>query len=81
MTAGPDLGVDLAGIRLPNPIVAASGTLGHGDELARLCPPAQLGAVTTKSVAKPSTRPRNTPHMSISRWPSRCATWTSWITT
>ncbi len=49
--AGVDLTVDVAGISLPNPIVAASGTFGHGDELARLCPPAQLGAVTTKSVA------------------------------
>ena len=36
---------------LPNPIVAASGTFGHGDEVARLCDPAQLGAVTTKSQA------------------------------
>jgi dihydroorotate dehydrogenase (NAD+) catalytic subunit len=46
-----DLSVDLAGRSLPNPIVAASGTFGHGAELAALCPPADLGAVTTKSVA------------------------------
>jgi dihydroorotate dehydrogenase (NAD+) catalytic subunit len=46
-----DLTVTLAGHVLPNPIVAASGTFGHGDELAALCDPAQLGAVTTKSVA------------------------------
>ncbi len=36
---------------LPNPIVAASGTFGHGDEVASLCDPAGLGAVTTKSQA------------------------------
>lgn len=36
---------------LPNPIVAASGTFGHGAELARLCPPAELGAITVKSLA------------------------------
>ncbi|HTL85368.1 MAG TPA: dihydroorotate dehydrogenase [Acidimicrobiia bacterium] len=43
--------VVLAGRTLPNPIIAASGTFGHGDELAALCPPAGLGAVTAKSVA------------------------------
>jgi dihydroorotate dehydrogenase (NAD+) catalytic subunit len=46
-----DLGVDLGGVRLPNPIVAASGTFGHGDEVAVLCDPARIGAVTSKSVA------------------------------
>jgi dihydroorotate dehydrogenase (NAD+) catalytic subunit len=55
--AGPDagarvdLGVDLGPVRLPNPIVAASGTFGHGAEVARLCPPGGIGAVTAKSVA------------------------------
>ena len=33
------------------PIVAASGTFGHGDEVATLCDPRGLGAVTVKSVA------------------------------
>lgn len=46
-----DLRVELAGVALPNPIVAASGTFGHGDELADLCAPGELGAVTAKSVA------------------------------
>jgi dihydroorotate dehydrogenase (NAD+) catalytic subunit len=46
-----DLSVDLASLHLPNPIVAASGTFGHGAEVARLCPPDRLGAVTVKSVA------------------------------
>lgn len=41
----------LGPIELPNPIVAASGTFGHGAEFAALCPPAQLGAVTVKSLA------------------------------
>lgn len=43
--------VRLGRLVLPNPIVAASGTFGHGAELARLCPPAALGAVTVKSLA------------------------------
>lgn len=38
-------------LALANPIVAASGTFGHGDEVARLCDPSRLGAVTTKSQA------------------------------
>ncbi|HET9729282.1 MAG TPA: dihydroorotate dehydrogenase [Acidimicrobiia bacterium] len=46
-----DLTVELGPLRLPNPIIAASGTFGHGAELAALCDPAQVGAVTAKSVA------------------------------
>jgi dihydroorotate dehydrogenase (NAD+) catalytic subunit len=38
-------------LQLPNPIIAASGTFGHGAELAALCDPEAIGAVTTKSVA------------------------------
>jgi dihydroorotate dehydrogenase (NAD+) catalytic subunit len=46
-----DTAVRLGALVLPNPVVAASGTFGHGDEVARLCDPARLGAVTTKSQA------------------------------
>jgi dihydroorotate dehydrogenase (NAD+) catalytic subunit len=46
-----DTEVRIGPLALPNPIVAASGTFGHGDEVARLCDPSQLGAVTTKSQA------------------------------
>jgi dihydroorotate dehydrogenase (NAD+) catalytic subunit len=46
-----DLTVRVGDVVLPNPIVAASGTFGYGDEVARLCPPARLGAVTVKSLA------------------------------
>jgi dihydroorotate dehydrogenase (NAD+) catalytic subunit len=45
-----DPSVSLAGIALVNPIIAASGTFGYGDEVARLCPPSELGAVTVKSL-------------------------------
>ncbi len=41
----------LGPIVLPNPVVAASGTFGHGDELAELTDPAALGAVTVKSLS------------------------------
>ncbi len=50
--AGPvDLSVELGPVMLPNPVVAASGTFGHGAEVAALCDPQGLGAVTVKSVA------------------------------
>jgi dihydroorotate dehydrogenase (NAD+) catalytic subunit len=46
-----DTTVRLGDLELSNPIVAASGTFGHADEVARLCDPARLGAVTSKSQA------------------------------
>ncbi len=46
-----DLAVELGPVDLPNPVVAASGTFGHGAEVAELCDPKGLGAVTVKSVA------------------------------
>ncbi len=49
--AAVDLAVALGPVRLPNPVVAASGTFGHGAEVAELCDPHAIGAVTVKSVA------------------------------
>jgi dihydroorotate dehydrogenase (NAD+) catalytic subunit len=46
-----DLACRLGPLTLPNPIVTASGTYGHGDEVARLGDPAKLGAVTAKSLS------------------------------
>src|ERR1035437_7061923 len=46
-----DTRVRVARAELPNPVVAASGTFGHGAEVAGLCDPPQLGAVTAKSQA------------------------------
>jgi dihydroorotate dehydrogenase (NAD+) catalytic subunit len=45
-----DLTVELGPLELPAPIVTASGTFGHGDEVARHGEPARLGAVTAKSL-------------------------------
>ena len=50
-TAGVDLSTRLGPITLPNPVVAASGTYGHGDEVARLGDPSAIGAVTAKSLS------------------------------
>lgn len=49
--ADVDTRVHLGPLELPNPIVAASGTFGHGTEVATLCDPSRLGAVTAKSQA------------------------------
>jgi dihydroorotate dehydrogenase (NAD+) catalytic subunit len=46
-----DLAVTLGPLALPSPILTASGTFGHGDEVARLGEPGRLGAVTAKSVS------------------------------
>jgi dihydroorotate dehydrogenase (NAD+) catalytic subunit len=66
--AGPvDLGVSLGALDLVSPVVTASGTFGHGAEVAGLGAPGRLGAVTAKSLCpeawagKPSPRLHTTP--------------------
>jgi dihydroorotate dehydrogenase (NAD+) catalytic subunit len=58
--AAIDCRVRIGSLELPNPIVAASGTFGHGAEVARHCDPSRLGAVTAKSLA-PYEWPGNPP--------------------
>ncbi len=43
--------VTVGPLRLRSPIIAASGTFGHGDEVLRLVDPTRLGAITVKSLA------------------------------
>ena len=43
MVARPDMSVDLGRLVLKNPVLAASGTFGYGQELADFCDPAGLG--------------------------------------
>jgi dihydroorotate dehydrogenase (NAD+) catalytic subunit len=43
--------VVLGPLELPSPVLTASGTFGHGAEVARLGDPSRLGAVTAKSVS------------------------------
>lgn len=52
MAQAPEMSVDLAGIRLRNPIIAASGTCGYVDELAAVLDPARIGAIVTKSITR-----------------------------
>jgi len=48
--ADVEMGVDLGGVRLRNPIVTASGCFASGREMARFFELSRLGAVVTKSV-------------------------------
>ena len=50
VNAGVDLSTDLAGIRLANPVLLASGTCGYGVELAPFLDLAQLGGIVAKSL-------------------------------
>ncbi len=54
------LGIELAGIRLRNPVIAAAGTCGYGAEFDRVLPASALGAITLKSIT-PEVRDGNQP--------------------
>ena len=43
--------VQVGSITFPNPVMTASGTVGHGTELAAYCDLANLGAVVVKSLS------------------------------
>jgi dihydroorotate dehydrogenase (NAD+) catalytic subunit len=54
MSETVDISVDLAGLKLANPVFTASGTCGYADELADFMDINQLGGFITKSItAKP----------------------------
>ncbi len=57
----PDLSVDLCGVRLATPVLAASGCFGFGREMARSLDLREVGAVVTKSVSLEPRRGRPTP--------------------
>jgi len=46
----PDLAVRIGALRLQNPVMAASGTFGCGEEYAALFDVSELGAIVTKTV-------------------------------
>jgi dihydroorotate dehydrogenase (NAD+) catalytic subunit len=47
----PKLEVEIAGLKLKNPIMPASGTFGYGEEFAPYLDLEQLGAIVTKGVS------------------------------
>ncbi len=48
---GPDLSVALAGLRLKNPVMPASGTFGYGEEYSSYMDLGRLGAIVTKGLS------------------------------
>jgi dihydroorotate dehydrogenase (NAD+) catalytic subunit len=50
-SAGGGLATDVGSVRLPNPVMTASGTAGHGIELADYGDLSALGAVVVKSLS------------------------------
>jgi dihydroorotate dehydrogenase (NAD+) catalytic subunit len=62
-TAGFDQSTELGGIRLPNPVMTASGCAANGKELHRFFDVAALGAFVTKTVMLEPRSGRGTPRM------------------
>jgi dihydroorotate dehydrogenase (NAD+) catalytic subunit len=58
-----DMSIDLAGMRLPNPLMTASGCAANGRELHRFFDIAELGAFVTKTVLADARSGRGTPRM------------------
>jgi dihydroorotate dehydrogenase (NAD+) catalytic subunit len=50
--SGPDLSVDVAGVPLKNPVIAASGTFGYGVEFEDIVHLAKLGGFVVKGLSK-----------------------------
>ena len=48
----PDLSVEIAGVKLANPLMTASGTCGYADEYADFVDLRSLGAFVTKSITR-----------------------------
>ncbi|MBR2123479.1 MAG: dihydroorotate dehydrogenase [Lachnospiraceae bacterium] len=48
---GPDLSVEIAGVRFENPVMTASGTFGSGREYSEFFDIGRLGAIVTKGVS------------------------------
>ena len=47
----PDMSVEIAGIRLRNPVMTASGTFGYGEEFANYVNLERIGAIITKGLS------------------------------
>ena len=47
----PDMSVEIAGIRLRNPVMTASGTFGYGEEFAEYVNLEEIGAIITKGLS------------------------------
>ena len=46
-----DLSVNIGGLKLKNPVMLASGTVGYGNEISNFTDLSKIGAIVTKSVS------------------------------
>lgn len=51
MSLVPDLTAEFAGVRLNNPVIAASGTFGYGEEFKRFVDLKRIGAIVVKGTS------------------------------
>jgi len=63
-TAAPDLSVSLGRLRLPNPILVASGTFGYGREMVGFVDLRRLGGIVPKTIT-PLPRQGNVPWRTV----------------
>ncbi|MEA3544300.1 MAG: dihydroorotate dehydrogenase [Thermodesulfobacteriota bacterium] len=59
----PEMAVEIAGLKLKNPVMPASGTFGYGEEYAPYLDLNQLGAVVTKGMSLNPKAGNNTPRI------------------
>jgi dihydroorotate dehydrogenase (NAD+) catalytic subunit len=59
----PSLMVELGALRLKNPVMAASGTFGYGEEYSRVVPLKKLGAVVTKGLSREPRKGNSPPRL------------------
>jgi len=59
----PDLRVNIGGIAMKNPVMAASGTFGYGKEYAPLMDLNRLGALVVKGISLKAEKGNETPRM------------------
>jgi len=63
MSIKPDLSVEVAGLRLRNPVMVASGTFGYGPEYADLVDLSRLGAIVVKGISREPWKGNPTPRI------------------
>ena len=66
--------VNLAGLTLRNPIIAAAGTCGYIREIADVIDPRSIGGIVTKSITPERAKAMRRGASSICRGPRGCST-------
>jgi dihydroorotate dehydrogenase (NAD+) catalytic subunit len=59
----PDMRVNIGGIKMKNPVMAASGTFGYGREYAQLIPLNRIGALVVKGISLQPIKGNPTPRV------------------